>query len=180
MGTIRPCERVKLFCGILGREMHIIGSALDRLEQLAGPADYCSLPVRFDFTDYYEAEMGPDLLRVFVSFERPIDPEDLREIKIATNSVEEEIAQRGRLDGMARRPVNLDPGFLSLHSIVLASTKNFQHRIPVGKGIYLEQEMFFTRTGARFLPWTYPDYQSPQYVEIFRQIREIARGRPGP
>lgn len=175
MGTIRPCERVKLFCGILGRELRTIERAVDRLEQLAGPADYCSLPVRFDFTDYYEAEMGPELLRVFVSFERGIDPEDLREIKIATNSVEEEMAQHGRLDSMSRRPVNLDPGFLSLHSVVLASTKNFQHRIPVGKGIYLEQEMFFTKKEARFLPWTYPDYRSRQYVEIFKQIRQIAR-----
>lgn len=178
MGTIRPCERVKLFCGILGREMRAIESAVDRLEELAGPADYCSLPVRFNFTDYYEAEMGPELLRVFVSFERRIDPGNLREIKIATNSLEEELAHRGT--GIIRRRVNLDPGFLSLHSVVLASTKNFQHRIPVGKGIYLEQEMFFTKKEARFLPWTYPDYQSPEYVQIFKQIRQIARLGAGP
>lgn len=179
MGMIRASDQVKLFCGLLASERSLIPEAVERIEARCGPADFCSLPVEFTFTDYYASEMGAGLLRLFVSFERRIDPEEIRAIKIETNRIEEEMAARepGR-DGWKRR-VNIDPGFITPHSVSLASTKNFQHRIPIGGGIYLEQEMFFTKTGARFLPWTYPDYRTDHYVAVLRIIRQklLARDR---
>ncbi|MEW6364731.1 MAG: DUF4416 family protein [Acidobacteriota bacterium] len=173
MGLISTPAPVKLFCGILLRDFGMIEDVIARLEALASAADYCSLPVDFTFTTYYEKEMGPGLHRMFVSFERRIDPAQIAGIKIATNQIEREMSDPPLTS--SRRRVNLDPGFLTPHSVVLASTKDYQHRIPAGRGIYLEQEMLFTRKEPVFLPWTYPDYRSPDYVQIFLQMHQIER-----
>ncbi len=173
---IRSFAFVKLVCGVLGGHIDVVCAAIERLESLAGPADYLSLPLDFHFTDYYNNEMGAGLRRVFVSFQNLIAPVEISRIKVSTNEIEEELAERTT---MVRRRVNLDPGCLTLHSFILASTKNFQHRIPAASGIYLEQELLFTKSGARPLPWTYPDYKSREYIGILREIRSIYRRQIG-
>jgi len=174
MGRIGPYPSAKLFCGLLARELPLMEAAVERLELVAGKTDYWSLPFLFGCTRYYEQELGADLQRVFVSFVDLVDPSELGRFKIEANRIEEELAETAPPH---RRRVNIDPGCLTMHSVILASTKNFQHRIPIGRGIYAEQELLFTKVGVRLLPWTYPDYRAPVSAEIFRQIRGILMER---
>jgi hypothetical protein len=173
MGSIRTFSPVKLFIGVLVSEAPLIPKVEDRLQSEYGPVDYRSEVIPFDFTDYYRRETGDSILRVFLSFERLVDAGTLPDTKRRTNRIEAFFA-----DGApVTRPVNLDPGYLENSKVVLASTKNFYHRMYLGEGIFGEVTMHFKNGELHFFPWTYPDYQSPEYLKFFSELRRIYRNQ---
>jgi hypothetical protein len=113
--------------------------------------------------------MGRPLFRYFVSFSRLMDPADLAVIKVWTNSLEQKYAH---LAG-GTRVLNIDPGYLNLTAFILATSKNYAHRIYLGKGVFAQQELLFEKKKIQTLDWTYPDYRSCEYQEILRKIRGI-------
>lgn len=121
----------------------------------------------FTFTGYYDKEMGAGIKRQFVSFTRLILPEQLPVIKLLTNKIEQDLALKGK------RRVNIDPGYLSLAKVVLATTKDYSHRFYLGQGIYGEVTLTYARGKFSSFPWTYPDYQTQSYQQFFGEIREI-------
>lgn len=165
-------ERAKLFVGLLTAVAGLEPQVRADLEKHFGPVDVQSPTFNFDFTDYYQAEMGDGLKRVFFSFQRLIDPAELASVKVRTNQIE--VRYRDTTWPMPR-PINLDPGYLQLSKLVLASTKDFFHRIYLGQGIYAEVTMYFRGKSYRALDWTYPDYRSGQYERFFLQVRDIYR-----
>ena len=178
MGAIRQFTPVKLFIGVLVSDRKFIPNVEERLTPLFGPVDHRSEVIPFDFTDYYEKEMGDILDRVFFSFERLIEADRLPEIKRQTNELEDELAELLRTPNTTiKRPVNLDPGYIEQAKVVLASTKNFYHRIYIGRGIFAEVTMHFKNNTYQFFPWTYPDYQSRDYQEFFLRTRQIFRSQ---
>ena len=168
MTTPRPPEPVTLIVGMLARQPAVLDAAEERLARLFGPVDLRSPLVDFTFTDYYEPQMGADLKRRFVSFGRKIDPGEIARIKLATNSLERELAA---LDPAVPRPVNLDPGFVCGSKLVLASAKDRSQRLYAGGGVYVEITLEFR--GGRFRPieTTYRDYASDAAVEFFTEVR---------
>ena len=174
MGAIRNLVPVKLFIGVLVSDAKLIPEVEGRLVHAYGPADHRSPTIQFNFTNYYEPEMGSVIDRVFFSFERLIEADHLPEIKRQTNAMEQEMAP---LSKTVRRPVNLDPGYLEQAKVILASTKNFYHRIHLGNGIFGEVTMHFQNGAWHFFPWTYPDYQSQDYQDFFLKIRQIYRSQ---
>jgi len=178
MGAIRQFNPVKLFIGVLVSSNKSIPNVEERLTAAFGPIDHRSEVIPFDFTDYYEPEMGDLIDRVLFSFERPIEADQLPEIKRQTNVLENDFAQVLTTASMrVKRPVNLDPGYMELAKVVLASTKNFYHRIYLGSGIFGEVTMHFKNNTYQFFPWTYPDYQSKDYQEFFLRMRQIFRSQ---
>jgi|SRR5579884_1490420 len=178
MGTIRDFNPVKLFVGVLVSHSDRIPAVKSRLTALYGSIDHESAVIPFDFTDYYNTEMGDAIERVLFSFERLIEGDQLPEIKRQTNDLEHEFAVEVASPLQpSRRPVNLDPGYLENAKVVLASTKNFYHRIYLGRGIFGEVTMHFRNNMFQFFPWTYPDYQSKEYQEFFFRIRHIYRSQ---
>jgi len=170
---------VKLICGVIYKEEGLYGEARRRLEEEWGSVDSDSPAFPFDLTGYYEDEMGPDLSRRFMSFGSLVPPESLPERKLRTIGFEEAL----RLErGAAGRPVNIDPGYLTASAVVMATAKDFAHRIPLGRGIFAHLEFLFTRTGVRTLDWTYPDLRRESCQAYFRSVRELylerLRGRP--
>jgi uncharacterized protein DUF4416 len=174
MGAIRNLTPVQLFIGILVCDAKFISEIETRLAAAYGPIDHRSAIIPFTFTSYYTREMGQSIDRLFLSFERLIEPDQLPEIKRQTNGIEQEIAQ---LQNFVRRPVNLDPGYLEQAKVILASTKNFYHRIYLGKGIFGEVTMHFKNNAYEFFSWTYPDYQSQPYQKFFLELRQIYRAK---
>jgi uncharacterized protein DUF4416 len=174
MGSVRSFNPVKLFVGVLAADRKLIAPVRERLTALYGSIDHESPVVPFDFTDYYAAEMGELVDRVFFSFERLIDGDQLANIKRQTNDIEEEMKP---LLQTVSRPVNLDPGYIEHAKVILASTKNFYHRIYLGNGIFAEVTMHFRNNTFQFFPWTYPDYQSKDYQEFFLRLRQIYRSQ---
>jgi len=161
---------VKLICGVIYKEEGLYGEVRERLAGEWGRVDSESPAFPFDLTDYYEAEMGPRLDRRFMSFEGLVAPESLPERKLRAIEIEESIR---REQGRPGRPVNIDPGYLSASALIMATAKDFAHRIPLGRGIYAHLEFLFTRPGVRTLDWTYPDLRRETPQIYFRGVREI-------
>jgi hypothetical protein len=171
MGLISLPHTVKLFVGLLAREFSWLEEARGELSRAFGPIDLASEVIPFTWTGYYAAEMGVDLKRQFFSFERLIDPGEIASIKRRTNEIEEEFAKR--IAGGPARPVNLDPGYLDLSKLVLATTKDFAHRIYLEGGIYAEVTLQYHCGRWEALPWTYPDYRSDAYSAFFVALRAL-------
>ncbi len=170
MAQPKEFSPVKLICGVIYKEEALYGQAKRRLEAEWGRTDSESLAFPFDLTGYYEDQMGGGLLRRFMSFEALVAPEMLPEAKLWTNALEAAIRQER---GVTGRPVNIDPGYLGPSALVMATAKDFAHRIPVARGIYAHLELLFTRTGVKTLEWTYPDLRREPPQAYFRGVREI-------
>ncbi len=169
MAEAESFSQVKLICGLIASEERLFKDARTKLEELFGPIDSASSLFNFDFTDYYEEQMGSNLKRQFLSFEGLVSPDMLSEIKLHTNRLEEEMRKQER---SSRRVVNLDPGYITPSALIMATTKNFAHRIPLQQGIYAHLELLFTKKGTQALSWTYPDYRTEGYQKFFRQVRK--------
>jgi hypothetical protein len=152
---------------IFTRQDALFGVIEKILTRKFGPIDFTSPIFDFNQTQYYEKEFGANLKRKFISFKKLINPESLWKIKNITNNLENKFSKD------AKRLVNIDPGYISQASLVLASTKDFSHRIYIKKGIYQEITLIFKDRTFWPLAWTYPDYQSKELVEIFIRIRDI-------
>jgi hypothetical protein len=164
---------VKLITGLILAREAPVEAVRQQLEATYGRIDLETALFPFVATRFYEREMGPALQRLFWSFEPLITPDILAGIKCQTNAMERAYAM---YDGPGwRRCVNLDPGYVDLAKLVLATTKDRQHRLYLGQGIYAEVTLRFT--GGRFAPWewTYPDYQTPEYLAFFAAVRRRYR-----
>ncbi|MGD8534333.1 MAG: DUF4416 family protein [Candidatus Aminicenantes bacterium] len=166
----KPFSPVKLICGIIASEERFFKRAEERLVELYGALDLTSQFFEFDFTDYYEKQMGQNLKRKFVSFHNLVFPESLGEIKIRTNALEEEIKKELKA---GKRIVNLDPGYMTASSLIMATAKDFAHRIPLQHGIYAHLELLFGKNDVRTLSWTYPDFETEGYQIFFLDVRRI-------
>mgnify|MGYP001814503756 CR=1 FL=1 len=166
MGTAREPQPVKLIASLLTGEPSLLDGAQEALVQAFGPIDLTSKLLPFDHTTYYAPEFGSNLQRRIVTFEHLVDPGELPAIKHRTNDLEDALIRDGK------RRVNIDPGYVSLGKMVLATTKNHAHRLYLGQGIYGEGTLTYQRGRFRAWPWTYPDYASERYCALFGQIRE--------
>ena len=177
MGQAHPPASVLLLLAASSRYDAALAWGLERSESAFGPAAAVSPAFAFTETDYYLAEMGPDLKKQFWAFALPIDPGRLAAIKLQTNAWELEYAALGVHP--EPRPLNLDPGYLTQAKLVLASTKDHAHRIYLGEGIYAEVTLSYRGGEWRAFDWTYPDYRRGDYQQFFTRCRELLRAAPG-
>ena len=170
MARPAPPDDVKFLCGMLSGTAELFEEALGPLTEVLGPIEGVSETWDFVWTHYYDAEMGPNLLRRFVSFARPASPEQLADAKCATNAIEADLARRH--PSAAARPINLDVGYVTLAKLVLASMKNFAHRIYLGRGVYAEITLQYRKGRWESLHWTFPDYASGTYDAFLTEVRD--------
>jgi len=171
MGTAKPARPAKLIVGMLSNDVDLLHRARQLLSRLFGPVDLESDLWPFDVTDYYEPEMGPGLQRQFLSFEALIQPGRLAHIKHTTNDLEARICRECAVPPEFRR-VNLDPGYVTLGKLVLATTKDRAHRVYLAEGIYAEVTLRFEKGQWRAWPWTYPDYAADTYHAFLTRVRQ--------
>lgn len=179
MGKAVAPDQVIPVAGLLYTDPGILPEAEEAICDILGPAGGSTDEIVFDFSSYYEKEMGAPLFRSWRLFERPCDPGSLASLKRETNRVETLFM------GDKGRKINIDPGFLSPLNLVLATTKYAAHRIYIGMGIYAQLELIFERGAFRPLPWTYPDYRTPQLAALLatarkKSLRALSRPLPGP
>ncbi len=179
MAQPKPFAPVKPVCGVIYREEALYEDVKRRLSAEWGSVDLESPAFAFDLTDYYEAEMGPGLKRRFMSFDALAEPETLPGMKLRAIELEQAFRREA---GAAGRPVNIDPGYLTASALVMATAKDFSHRVPLRQGVYAHLEFLFTKTGIKVLDWTYPDFRRGPCQEFFREVRRAylgrVRGRP--
>jgi len=165
MGEVRPFVPSRLIMGVLSSDEGRHPELFSLLEKQFGPILDTSEAVPFTFTDYYDQEMGARPQRFFLVFGNLYDPSLLAEAKLITNRIEEQFKKDGG------RTLNLDPGLLSADSLILATTKNRSHRIPLQKGIYAEVTLYYEKGELKTLPWTYADYRSEEFRLLFKRYR---------
>ncbi len=170
MWELNSPKPVKLIIGILAASHEALSAAREALDARFGSIDLNSDIWLFDQTDYYKDQTGDNILRQFVSIEELIHPALLAKIKLTTNKIERKLALRLALN--VPRPINLDPGIIEPSKLILASTKNFAHRIYIGKKIYAEVTLVFNK--GQWIPtdYTFPDYRERQYFDFFDKVRK--------
>lgn len=166
MGKVIIPHKVRLFCAICYANEQIRDHAKKILISEFGQIDYFSDPFDFTFTNYYSDEMGGKLMKIFYSFSELVDPAGIAEIKLTTNTLEKYLSFEGK------RTVNIDPGYLEAAKIVLATTKNFSHRVYLEKGIYGDVQLFFQKGRFQTNEWTYPDYKMEETIAFFVKLRK--------
>jgi hypothetical protein len=157
MSILQPPKPAKLVIGIFTAEVNIVETLVPELISHFGRVDLVSPWMAFNYTHYYEPEMGSPLHRRVYSFKSLIGQQDLADVKIATHQIEH---------------ANIDPGYLVRERFVLASSKNFSHRICIGAGIYADLTLIYQKGRFRQLPWTYPDYADDTMLNFLEQVRK--------
>jgi hypothetical protein len=166
MSTPQPAQPAKLIIGIFLREKGLFPEVAGRMEDCFGLLDVVSAWMPFDYTPYYREEMGAPLFRRMTAFKRLIAQERLPDIKLATNGLEAQYSANGR------RQVNIDPGYVLRERVVLATGKNFSHRIYLRDGIYADLTLVYRQGDFRRLPWTYPDYADRTLRRFLCSVRD--------
>lgn len=166
MGIPKNPKPIKLFASLIFREEAALHDALKMLGDEIGMIQEKSLPTAFSHTEYYGKEMGKDLLRVFILFKELFPRELLPQIKLKTNEIELAFSESHR------RSVNIDPGYISLENVILATTKGYTHRIYIGSGIYADLTLIYSSGTYRPLEWTYPDYGEAKTISVFNEWRK--------
>ena len=175
MGAIRPSKKAKLFIGLISADPALIQECAASLSKQLGPLDLESETTPWDYSGYYQQELGSGLLRKFIFFEKLIDEGNLPGIKHLTNRLEAETSVRDENNG--KRRINLDPGYVTEAKVVLASTKDFAHRLYVGESMYAEVTLRYGNKERDFVPFdhTYPEFRADAYRAMFMKGRELLR-----
>ena len=165
MSKPNTAEPVKLVFSVFATEVARLNETIIILSNAYGQPDFISSVIPFDYTSYYCAEMGETLVRRFLTMEKLIRPEELPDIKLATNEIENKSA----LD--SRRQVNIDPGYISKAHLILATGKAYTHRPYLRDGIYADLTLVYQGKKFCSLPWTYPDYADEKQLLMLSKIR---------
>lgn len=165
MSELQAPKPAKLVIGLFTGDIQIFGKLVPEFISLYGHIDLVSPWMAFNHTRYYEKEMGSPLYRRLCSFQSLIDQLDLADIKMKAHQIEQSFSQSGR------RRVNIDPGYILRERFVLASGKNFSHRICIGNGIYADLTLIYHKGNFQRLPWTYPDYAGDDMLAFLGQVR---------
>ena len=170
MSTPTRPDPAKLVIGLFTRDKDLFVPIASELAGLFGTSDTVSTWMTFDYTDYYHREMGSPLFRRMMSFETLIAQDDLADIKLKTNAIE------GRYATMDNRVVNIDPGYMLQSRFILATGKDFAHRVYIGKGIYADLTLIYKNGSFTTLPWTYPDYADNNMIFYLKNVRNRYAG----
>lgn len=166
MGVVRLPKNVKLFAAIMFTDAKWLSEVKSLLTLAWGAVEVESAIFDFIHSEYYAAEMGAALGKQFIVFATTFPPDYLPEAKLLTNEIEQRFLKNGN------RQVNIDPGYVSAANVVLATTKNYMHRLYLGKGIY--GDVHLKTSNRRLVPneWTYPDYQTKEALDFFNAVRQ--------
>ena len=167
MSTLCPPKPVRLMMSLIYPDRALLDSLLKELKKEFEKLELIGQEFSFDHTSYYKTEMGAELIRRFVTSPDLIARDRLPSIKLLTNELEKRFS---RADG--RRRVNIDPGYLTLENLILATGKNYSHRVYLNEGIYADLTLIFQEGSYQPLPWTYPDYRSEEIVSLMNAVRE--------
>ena len=165
----KPAESY-FFVGMLTGEKDLFARAIDELDHFFGPVLRETEPISWEHSTYYEEELGNNVLRKFVFYARPVDQIDLVEAKKITMEVEIKLG-RG-ITGETLRRINIDPGCMTQAKLVLASSKDFSHRIYIGGGVHAEVTLYFKDESFRPFFYTYQDYKDEKNISLFNAVRK--------
>lgn len=176
-GASRVAPPAFLFFGVFTGYRELLEATRELITEEFGPLHPAGSSAVFPFprTRTYEKTMGARLVRQFFVLDELWPQDCLASIKHAARNMEVRLATSRSFE--VPRPVNIDPGLLNDCRIILASTKDYAHRLYRGEGIWEEITLIFRRGRFEPLPWTYPDFRAPTYHAFFSELRQELLGR---
>lgn len=130
-------------------------------------SSFALVPSTNPLSNYYAKEMGEPLARKFFITSKSFPREFLLSTKLQALSWEKKWAQNNQ------RMVNVDIGALTAENFLLATTKNYSHRIYLGQNIFADLTYYFHQGRFQTLPWTYPDYLDEEKIQFFTWARSF-------
>ncbi len=165
MSTPKQADPAKLIISLVMKDKKIIERLLPLIVEAFGDIDIISNWFNFDYTAYYYEEMGAPLFRRVIVFKKLISQNRLAAIKEITNLFEKKWEKENK------RNINIDPGYLLLSRFILATGKDYSHRIYLDHGIYADLTLIYRQGQYTALEWTYPDYASPEMLKFLKRTR---------
>jgi hypothetical protein len=169
MGLPTPHPPVYIILAAFSRYEAALDWATEKVTATWGSIVLASPRFEFHETSYYEQTMGSGIRKQFLLCEQPRDPAELSAMKLLSNAWEDEYAALANMP--EPRPLNIDPGYITLGKLVLASTKDFAHRIYLGQGIYAEVTLHYRHHRWQHHDFTFPDYRRDDYQKFFSECR---------
>lgn len=160
-------KKVKLFIGILSSDTKLFETI--KKEFKYGEIDYESEIFDWNFTKYYNDELGENIKKKFIFFKKLINPDEIVKIKLETNKIEDKYSKN------SKRKINLDPGYLTHSKVLLATAKDYSHKIYIGKGIYGDVVLTFRNKTFEPHVYTFRDFRTKEYIELFNKMRELIK-----
>ncbi len=169
-----PPPAAFLFFGVFSGRLDIIDDVRTLVEERYGPLHPRGESPVFPFpeTQSYPKTMGSDLKKRFYVLDKRWPQDGLARVKRDAVEMEAALGDRWRKRAGVDRPVNIDPGLINDCRIILATTKDYAHRLYRGEGIWEEITLVYRQGQYRELPWTYRDFKSPEYHRFFEIFRE--------
>jgi hypothetical protein len=169
MAHAKPAPPALLLAAVFSSQRSAIEWSRQQMDTHWGKIGLFSPCFEHAETEYYADEMGGDIVKQFFVVDEIFDPAALADRKLQSNSWEQELSASGKYS--LARPVNIDPGYVTMGKLVLASFKDRAHRIYLRDGVFAEECLYYV-AGWQARPWTYPDYQRAEFQEFFTQVRE--------
>jgi hypothetical protein len=165
--TVQPVQPI---AAVIFSDPALLASVEQALARVLSPLDATSPAFAFDLTGYYDGEMGQGLRRILYSFKDLMSPDEIADIKLATNKIEAGLAEGGK------RRVNIDPGYMDFHKLVLASAKFLGQKIYLGKGVYADPTLYYDR-GWKCYSWGFPDFRDGRYDKFLTDVRGLYKAK---
>jgi len=166
---LQETQPLALICAIMAGSKTLMTETRSKLEARLGPVRQASAAYDFGFTSYYAGEMGEGLIKQLLFFTELVDPAILPNVKLQTMELERQMGQEK--EGEIHRRANIDPGLVSIESLVLATTKYSGHRICIGPSLFAEVTLLYQKGMYRPMEWTYPDYRSREVQDFLQEVR---------
>ncbi len=174
MSILKEPKPVYLFTAIIYKPDSELDDCIKALNSKFGEVDFESPALPFEGTSYYESEMGKELKRKIITFQRLIARDKLKQVKVFTQGLEEKFSENGH------RTINIDPGYIAQEHVVLATGKGFAHRPYLGEGVYADLTLIYRGDEYSTLEWTYPDYGNSEMRALFQRLRKKYEGKLNP
>jgi len=142
------------------------------LESAFGAIDYRGPFVPFTGDTYYRDEMGDGLHRGWVSFREVRDPSALADWKHEARAVENRFRLPAADGAAGPRACNLDVGYLDPDKLVLASFKPGPFKLYLGRDVWADVILGYSRGVFTPTPWAFPDFRDGRYDKTLGVIRE--------
>ncbi|MEE8577037.1 MAG: DUF4416 family protein [candidate division Zixibacteria bacterium] len=170
MARIEQPPPGRLICSIAYSHIDALADSLTRMEHQFGPVQFETIDIPYSGEARHIEEMGDNLSRRFFSFEKLVSRDKLADMKLLCRKIEAGFADR--VDDFIFRTVNVDPGIMTPENVVMASSRGFNYRIYITRGVFAQVELIHSKSQFVRLPWTNPDFCHDEALDFFGRVRK--------
>jgi len=149
-----------LFMAVMYSSEELLNKSKSDLIKKYGPIKAEGHVYDFSFTNYYEPEMGKNLKKKFIIFEKEATKEELADVKFFITEIEKKYSNN------TGRTVNIDPGYLSETELQLATFKEKSFKEKIHEKVWVHKVLEFNGDEIKQFFHTFADYKDKKNQEF--------------